>query len=131
MSKSTKEIHTNRPTSPHLTIYRWQITNTLSILHRITGLGLFISLSIICWFGILVVFSGFNPCIISLGNSIFFKLIIAAAFSALAFHLSTGIRHVLWDAGYGFGLRTVCITGWVAVIAAIVITAIFYYYIIA
>ncbi len=129
MSDSTSEIHSRRPTSPHLSIYNWQISNSLSILHRLTGVAIFYSMSFICWWGILSVFSGYNPAITFFGNTIYFKLIIIVTVAPLLFHLATGIRHLFWDAGYGFSIKVMTITGFLAVFTSLLLTAFLYYYI--
>ncbi|MDF2964691.1 MAG: succinate dehydrogenase cytochrome b-556 subunit [Rickettsiaceae bacterium] len=130
MSKKN-EIYSRRPTSPHLSIYRWQISNSLSILHRLTGIGLFASLSLLAWWGILVVFSSNCYCLISLADTIYFKAIILLSAYALFFHLTTGIRHLFWDIGYGYSIRTMHITGWLTVLSSFSLTAMLYYHVLS
>jgi succinate dehydrogenase / fumarate reductase cytochrome b subunit len=92
-----------RPLSPHLQVYRWQISNSLSILHRVTGAALALGLvALSYWFGVLV--------------------LVGWTFSFL-FHLLNGVRHLFWDAGYGFERIPRRASGWVAVAGAGVLTA--------
>ena len=108
MSKPLSDNTTNRPISPHLTIYRPQLNSVLSILHRITGIMLI--------FGILLVV-GWFLCL-SLGeisfqvyswwlNTLIGKLIMFGSLCALWYHFFAGIRHLFWDLGIGFNLSTV------------------------
>ena len=108
MTKSVFNNTTNRPLSPHLTIYRPQLNSVLSILHRITGIVLIFGLMLITgWF-----FS------MSLGemsfkfyslwfNTLIGKLIMFGSLCALWYHFFAGIRHLFWDFGIGFNLSTV------------------------
>lgn len=105
-------MNKNRPLSPHLTIYKKQITSIMSILHRITGICLSFSLFFFTWF-LLSVSSGedaynyFNGWVKSVcGYVIFFGIIVA-----LFYHLFNGIRHLFWDAGYGYNIETVTKSG--------------------
>ena len=113
----------NRPLSPHLTVYKPQITSVLSIFHRITGAGLAVStVLVIFWLASLaigeVTFAGYNN---FLNNPL---IIIVLVFSlwALWYHFCTGLRHLYWDMGYGYDLKSVTISGWVAVIFSFVLT---------
>ena len=96
-----------RPLSPHLQIYRVQFTSLLSILHRIAGVGLGIgSLLLVYWLTAAAsgpaAFAGAQAFVGS-----WFGLLILFGFSvALFYHLSNGIRHLFWDAGRGFELKT-------------------------
>jgi succinate dehydrogenase / fumarate reductase, cytochrome b subunit len=110
-----------RPLSPHLQVYRFQITMTMSILHRITGVVLAIgSLLLVCW--LLAVASGgdqyerFHAFATSpLGWVAWFGLSFC-----LVYHLLNGIRHLLWDVGVGIDIPGVYAGGWtVAVLAAL------------
>lgn len=91
----------SRPLSPHLTIYRPQFTSVLSILHRITGVGLVISLILVIgWFAALSF--GIHAFV---EINLFFKsyviqLILVASLWALWYHTCTGIRHLIWDMGF-------------------------------
>lgn len=112
-----------RPLSPHLQVYRWQITNTLSIFHRLTGIGLCFSLVfLVAWLGCLALsidaYNGF----MSLFHSFVGQFIFIMSLLGLYYHLANGIRHLAWDAGYGFSLKVTTITGWLVVIFSFLAT---------
>jgi succinate dehydrogenase / fumarate reductase cytochrome b subunit len=96
-------------------------------LHRLTGVGLFFALSVLCWWGIIFVFSNYCECLIAFANSIFFKAVILLTCYALFFHLATGIRHLFWDVGYGYSIRAMNLSGWFAVLISFALTAMLYY----
>ena len=101
-----------RPLSPHLGIYRPQITSMLSILHRGTGVVLYLGAFILAW---LVVALGYgeHPFTASLAlidNQIGFIILYGCIF-CLFYHLCNGIRHLAWDIGEGFELNTVTLSG--------------------
>jgi succinate dehydrogenase / fumarate reductase, cytochrome b subunit len=125
------EIHARRPTSPHLGIYRWQISNTLSILHRLTGVGLFFGLSLICWWGIASVFFGYCEYILAFPSTIIFKLAVILSSVALFYHLSNGIRHLFWDAGCGYSLRAMRFSGYIVILTTILLSALLYFYVLS
>jgi succinate dehydrogenase / fumarate reductase cytochrome b subunit len=113
----------DRPLSPHLQIYKPQLTSTLSILHRVTGVALAVgSIALVYW--LIAVAAGpdaFDTAQLIAGSWLGQLLILGWTF-ALFYHLANGIRHLAWDMGYGFELKTVYATGWAAVIAAAVLT---------
>jgi succinate dehydrogenase / fumarate reductase, cytochrome b subunit len=112
-----------RPTSPHAGIYRWQIGNTLSILHRVTGAALALGLLALSYW--LVSLAGGPDSYISAAR--FFEgpigliFLLGWTFSFL-FHLLNGIRHLFWDAGRGFERTQRQLSGWAAVLGAIALT---------
>ena len=113
----------NRPLSPHLTVYKPQITSVLSIFHRITGAGLAVSrVVVVFWLASLaigeVTFKGFNNFL----NDPFIIIVLVSSLWALWCHFCTGLRHLYWDTGYGYDLKSVTISGWVAVIFSFVFT---------
>jgi succinate dehydrogenase / fumarate reductase cytochrome b subunit len=113
----------NRPLSPYW-IYRWQITMTMSILHRATGVALAVgSIALVWW----LVAAGIGPeafghvhTLLSSGLGQF--LLIGWTFS-LFYHLCNGVRHLAWDAGWGFEIKTVYITGYTVWVVALLLTA--------
>ncbi len=112
-----------RPLSPHLSIYRWQISMVLSILHRITGVGLGIGTLLICYWFISIA-SGpksFNTAQWFF-DSIIGKILLLGFTIALVFHLLNGIRHLFWDMGLGFDLNTSRKSGWIVVVFTFVFT---------
>ena len=113
----------NRPLSPHLTVYKPQITSVLSIFHRITGAGLAVStILVVFWLASLaigeVAFKLFNNFL----NNPFIIIVLVSSLWALWYHFCTGLRHLYWDMGYGYDLKSVTISGWVAVIFSFVLT---------
>ena len=113
----------NRPLSPHLQVYRWQITMTMSILHRVTGVGLGIGTLLIAWWLIAAATGpeAFDTAQAFIG-SWFGRLILFGFSGALFYHLCNGIRHLAWDAGYGFSLPVMTRSGIAVLIAAAVLT---------
>lgn len=115
----------NRPLSPHLQVYRPQITSVLSILHRITGVALAAgSLLLVYWIIAAAVGPEAFAAAQSLIGSFIGRLLLFGWTFALFFHLANGIRHLLWDTGWGFELKTVSMTGLTAVAAALLLTLI-------
>jgi succinate dehydrogenase / fumarate reductase, cytochrome b subunit len=112
-----------RPLSPHLQIYRPQITSVLSILHRITGGALAAGMVLLVYWLIAVARGphGYDVAQAVMG-SIVGRILLFGWSWALFFHLTNGIRHLAWDAGKGFELRTVAISGWVVVILSFALT---------
>ena len=112
-----------RPRSPHLGIYRWQITMTMSILHRATGVALAVgTLALVYW----LVAAGMGPDSYADAQAFFGSwlgqfLLWGWTFS-LFYHLSNGIRHLAWDAGWGFEIKMVYITGYTVWVAAALLT---------
>jgi succinate dehydrogenase / fumarate reductase, cytochrome b subunit len=93
----------DRPLSPHLQIYRWYFTMALSIAHRITGVGLALGLVLFTWW-LLALASGPEAFAIVHGvmSSWFGVLILFLYTLTLFYHMGNGIRHLVWDFGYGF-----------------------------
>lgn len=102
----------NRPLSPHLQVYRPQITSVLSILHRITGVALTVGTLLLTWWLVAAGYGAeeFADAQAFIGSWFGHLLLWAFAF-ALYYHLCNGIRHLLWDFGWGFELEQVRISG--------------------
>ena len=114
---------TQRPLSPHLGIYKWSISMALSILHRASGVALALSaLSLVVW----LVAAAIGPEAYEAVTGVltgWFGILLLLGFSASFFiHLGNGIRHLFWDAGYGFELETVDLTAKVAIAVAVILT---------
>lgn len=115
---------TNRPLSPHLQVYRWQITSVLSILHRLTGIGLaFASLLFTGWLASLAYGEHVWTCCMTLYTSFVGKILFSAILFSFFFHLCNGIRHLFWDSGVGYDMPTATKTGWLVVISSIALSA--------
>ena len=113
----------NRPLSPHLTIYRPQITSVLSIFHRLTGAGLFFSsILIIVWIAAIAAGDVYYETIKFIYSSPPVLFILCVSLWALWYHLFTGLRHLYWDLGLGFNLRSVSLSGWIAIICSFLAT---------
>jgi succinate dehydrogenase / fumarate reductase cytochrome b subunit len=92
-----------RPLSPHLRIYRWPMPMIMSIVHRITGVGLYFGTPLLVWW-LVAAGSGANAYAKMSGfiGSAFGRLILFGYTWALIHHMLGGIRHLIWDIGYGF-----------------------------
>ena len=114
-----------RPLSPHLQIYKPQLTSVLSISHRITGVGLAAGTLLLTWW-LLAAAAGpeaFATVQGVLGSWIGYLILFGFSY-ALMYHLCNGVRHLFWDAGRGFELPTVYKTGWAVVIGSAALTVI-------
>jgi succinate dehydrogenase / fumarate reductase cytochrome b subunit len=120
----------NKPTSPHLDIYKWNISSFTSILHRFTGVVLYASIVAIVWYIIYYTYQ-VNPaesvetCDCGL-KKIMDNIFALAAFAVtfcLYYHFCNGIRHLFWDIGKGFDLKTAKRNGYLVIIIATALTA--------
>lgn len=122
-------LHKNRPLSPHLQIYRWQVTMFLSILHRLSGFGLAIGAGIVAWF----------LCALALGHDTFEafrsifgsfvgRMVLYLLLLGLVFHFLNGIRHLVWDAGKGINKKAAAISGWIVFVASIIASMILWFW---
>lgn len=113
----------NRPLSPHLQVYRPQLTSVLSISHRISGVALCAGALVpVAW--LLGLASGPDAYarVAAVIGSLPVKVLAFVFTLALYFHLCNGIRHLFWDAGHGFELSTAYASGKAVVAASIVLT---------
>ena len=117
----------NNPLSPHLGIYKWQISSLLSITHRIVGVINIIAITLIC-FWTLSLLLGENSYEITkiFLKSFLGKFIVISLCWTFSFHILNEIRHLTWDLGYGFDLKVSKITGILALIGSFVFTVLFY-----
>ena len=115
---------TSRPLSPHLLIYRWPITMTLSILHRMTGVALSAGLiALVAWLGSIAFSVGAYATVAGFMDTIIGKLMLLGWSFSFFFHLANGIRHLFWDVGMGFEMRQVNASAWFVVVATVLMTA--------
>lgn len=113
-----------RPLSPHLQVYRPQLTSMLSILHRITGVALMVgTLLLVYW--LVAAATGAEAYETARGviGSPLGRLLLFGWTLALFYHLCNGIRHLWWDTGQGLDLPAVYRSGWAVLVAAVVLTA--------
>ena len=113
----------DRPLSPHLQIYRWQLTSVLSILHRVTGVVLSAGALLVVWW-LVAAASGpdaFEDVQDFLGSWLGLLLLFGWTVS-LFYHLCNGISHLVWDTGHALDLKSVYVGGWVVVGATGVLT---------
>ena len=115
----------NRPLSPHLQVYRPQLTSVLSITHR--GTGVFLSLAtllLVYWLAALAAGPATYATAQAFFGSWFGQLILLACTFSLFYHLCNGVRHLFWDMGVGFELPTAYRSGYAVVVVSIVMTVI-------
>ncbi len=111
-----------RPLSPHLQVYRWQVQMVTSILHRVTGVILVIGGLGLVW-ALLALAGGpgawadFTDC----AGSALGKFVLFGFSWALAFHLINGIRHLLQDAGHGYSIPDFVRSSWISIIGSVVL----------
>jgi len=115
------------PISPHLQIYRWNISSLLSITHRIVGVVNLLAL--ILMFLWLLTFSlgeSNYELFLTVINSLFGKFILIGFSWSMSFHIFSGLRHLAWDMGYGFEIKTANISGIIVIISSLAMTIIFW-----
>ena len=117
----------NNPLSPHLQIYRWHISSLISITHRISGIINLLALILIFFWLLFLSFGENNyELFLLIINSFFGKLILIGFSWSMSFHLLSGIRHLVWDLGYGFEIKTANISGTIVIIFSLAMTIIFW-----
>ena len=112
-----------RPLSPHLQVYRWQITMVMSILHRATGVALAVGIFGLAWWLLALAQGGetFAHAAKLVASPV--GLLFLFAFSlSLVYHLLNGLRHLLWDVGWGFEIPDVYRSGWTVAVLTVVFT---------
>ena len=113
------------PLTPHLQIYKWQISSLLSITHRIIGVINAIAISLICiWF--LLTIHNEKILFENILNSFFGKFISISLCWTFSFHILNEIRHLVWDSGYGFDPKVSKITGYLTLIFSFLFAIIIY-----
>ena len=119
-----------RPLSPHIQVYRWQVQMVSSILHRATGIALAVGTLLVLW-GLLALAAGeshfdqFKACI---GSPVGIILLIGWSWS-LFYHLCNGIRHLVQDTGVGYAIPQFVRSSWLSVIGSVVITLLVWGYV--
>ena len=115
------------PLSPHIQIYRWQISSLVSISHRITGIINIIAITLIClWISLIFLNESKYESINLLLSSTFGKFIILGITWSFSFQILSEIRHLFMDLGYGFELRTTKISGLIVIFGSVILTISFF-----
>ncbi len=116
--------NTERPLSPHLQIYKTQITMVMSILHRITGVALYFGFALLTWW---LVASAMGGNAINLANSVMGhwlgQLVLFGFTWALFNHMLGGFRHFIWDMGKGFSKAARFGFAWATLFGGLILTA--------
>ena len=121
-------MENNNPISPHIQIYNLHISSLLSISHRIVGIVNIIILTLICfWVSSLLLFSDSYEVTYNFLNTFFGKFFIIAIIWSFIFQSLCEIRHLFWDFGYGFELKTSNITGLIVIFGSFILTILTYY----
>jgi len=120
-------MENKNPLSPHLQIYKWQISSLLSISHRIVGVINFFILTLICFWvlSLLLGERSYESTKLIL-NSFFGKFFIISICWTFSFQILNEIRHFAWDLGYGFELKIAKITGVLVFIGSFILAIVFF-----
>jgi succinate dehydrogenase / fumarate reductase cytochrome b subunit len=117
-----------RPLSPHLTVYRFMYTMTLSIVHRATGVVLSFGLLLLAWW---LMAAATGPAAFQTATSVlsggFFQLLLAGWIVSFVYHLCNGIRHLTWDVGLGLEKHQARRTAMLTLVATVLISALLGY----
>ena len=117
----------NNPLSPHLQIYKWQISSLLSITHRIVGVINILAITIICFLSLSLLLGAESYELINnFFKSFFGKFLIIGLCWTFSFHILNELRHLAWDLGYGFDLKVAKITGVLVLVGSFIFTIFFY-----
>ena len=120
-------MENKQPLSPHIQIYRWQISSLVSISHRITGIINIIAITLICLWASCLLLGEANYQIIDLFfSSLVGKFFILAITWSFSFQILSEVRHLIMDLGYGFELKTTKISGLLVIFGSVILTIIFY-----
>ena len=111
------------PLSPHIQIYNWHISSLISISHRITGIINIIIVTLICFWVAFLLLGNINYELIQKFFETYIgKFVIAGTVWSFSFQILSEIRHIFWDLGYGFELKTSNITGLLVIFGSLVLT---------
>jgi len=112
-----------RPLSPHLTIYRWPITMTLSILHRMTGFALSVGLvAFVVWLEAIAWNIIPYDTLATAMQSLIGQVLLLGWLYSFSFHLANGIRHLIWDTGRLFEKQQADTSAWIVLAASVLMT---------
>ena len=120
-------MQNNNPLSPHLQIYKWHISSLLSITHRVVGVINFFALIVICFWVISLFFGeNFYQSFEIVLNTFFGKFLIISLCWTFSFQILNEVRHLIWDAGFGYDLKVAKISGVITLIGSFILTILFY-----
>jgi len=122
-SKANSKAKSTRPLSPHLQVYRPQITSIMSIVHRFTGIALAGGGVLFCYWITSATYGAeaFSSAQAVLGSWLG-QLVLSGMTFSLFYHLGNGVRHLAWDVGWGYELDKLRTSGWLTVIFAVAMT---------
>ena len=113
----------DNPLSPHIQIYNWHISSLISISHRITGIINIIIITLICFWVALLLLGNTNYDLIQKFFETYLgKFLIVGTIWSFSFQALCEIRHLFWDLGYGFEIKTSNITGLLAIFGSVILT---------
>ena len=111
------------PLSPHLQIYRWQISSLISIIHRITGILNFLGLIFISvWISSAGISENSFEYFSVFLKSFIGRFILIGFTWSISYHLLSGIRHLFWDLGYGYEIKTANFSGILVILSSLILT---------
>jgi succinate dehydrogenase / fumarate reductase cytochrome b subunit len=128
---NASKIGRERPLSPHLQVYKPQLTSVLSILHRASIVAMYFGILIFCY--IVFSFAFVQQCPItewvkdSENGQLFLRLFLSFYAVASSYWVVATIRHLMWDFGYGFEIKTAYRTAYISIISTIILSAIIIY----
>jgi succinate dehydrogenase / fumarate reductase cytochrome b subunit len=113
----------NRPLSPHLQVYKWLWTMMFSIINRATGVALAVgTLALVWWLLALAIGPEYFDFVQTAFGSILGRIVLLGWTWSLFYHLSNGVRHLVWDVGWGFELGIAQASGWIVMLSSVVLT---------
>jgi succinate dehydrogenase / fumarate reductase, cytochrome b subunit len=122
-AKSERNLRIERPLSPHLQVYRPLINMMMSIVHRITGAALYFGTVLLAWW---LTAAATGPAYFDYVSSVFGSLpgrVVLIGYTwALLHHMLGGMRHLVWDTGRGFDLKTIDLLSWGTIILSVLLT---------
>jgi len=111
------------PLSPHIQIYNWHISSLISISHRITGIINIVIITLICfWVALLLLGSSNYELVQNFFETFIGKFVIVGTVWSFSFQILSEIRHIFWDLGFGFELKTSNVTGLLVIIGSLALT---------
>ena len=120
-------MNKENPLSPHIQIYSWNISSLISISHRIVGVLNIQILTLVClWIALLLLGEANYEYIKFFLQSFFGKFLIVGIIWSFTFQILSEIRHLFWDLGYGFELKTSKISGLIVIFGSFVLTILIY-----